>query len=409
MSSDDKDLKIARLRSGINDLVALLALSGTWFNTQTADIGSTLSEALLATLALDFVYIVLKAGERGLASEFIQVRAELAQNAGLASEARLAIGETASQWPSQSRQRLFGQEMSTAVVRLGLAQDFGFIAAGAACNDFPDQLDKLLLNVAGNQVVLALQEAQLLGKERNRISELDQRIAHIARVLSVGELTASITHEVNQPLSGIIANASTCLRLLAVEPPDIEGATRTAKRTIRDANRASKVIERLRSLFRNSKFTLEAIDLNEVAEEVIALTFQNLQGRGLAIQSRFDLSLPPIRGDRVQLQQVILNLVLNAADAMEGGEAWPRDIVVESGFGPADSGQLTVRDKGRGLRAEDLTKVFEAFYTTKPDGMGIGLSVSKSILDRHNGRLWAEPNDEGQGAAFSFCVPFDEP
>jgi signal transduction histidine kinase len=236
------------------------------------------------------------------------------------------------------------------------------------------------------------------------LDKVRSELAHVARVMSLGQLTASIAHEVSQPLSGIITNASTCLRMLALEPPDIEGALKTAQRTLRDGNRASEVLARLRALFRKKDAALEAVDLNEAAEEVVALSAQDLQRRGIAIQTVLDGTLPRIEGDRVQLQQVILNLVLNAADAMDGIEDRPRRIVVETGAGSPEPVRLTVRDTGQGLPDGDAARVFDAFYTTKADGMGIGLSVSRSIIDRHGGRLWAGPND-GPGAAFSFALP----
>jgi PAS domain S-box-containing protein len=229
-------------------------------------------------------------------------------------------------------------------------------------------------------------------------------LAHVTRVMSLGALTASIAHEVNQPLAGIITNASTCLRMLAEEPPNVGGAVETARRTIRDGNRAAEVIKRLRALFRRQEFVAEALDLNEATQEVITLSAQDLQRRGLSVQPKFDEALPPVSGDRVQLQQVILNLVLNAADAMDDVEGRPRQIVVETGRTATGLAKLTVRDTGRGIAPDDLGKVFEAFYTTKADGMGIGLAVSRSIIERHEGRLWACSGD-GPGTAVSFSVP----
>jgi len=244
---------------------------------------------------------------------------------------------------------------------------------------------------------------------RRRLAEdsldrLRSELAHVTRTMSLGQLAASITHEVNQPLSGIITNASTCLRMLAADPPDIEGAIKTAQRTIRDGNRASEVTRRLRGLFRKQDFVPEPFDLNDAAQEVIAICAHDLQRRRIAMSVQLDSALPPVRGDRVQLQQVILNLVLNAADAMDGVEDRPRQIVVETAKAAPGLAQMTVRDTGRGVATEDLGKIFEAFYTTKADGMGIGLSVSRSIIERHEGKLSASAN-EGPGTNFFFSVP----
>jgi len=229
-------------------------------------------------------------------------------------------------------------------------------------------------------------------------------LAHVARVTALNTLTASIAHEVNQPLSGIITNASTCRRMLDGDPPNIEGARETARRIIRDGNRASDVITRLRALFSKKEFTLEPLDLNEATREVIALSLSDLQRNRVVLQSNLAENLPPVMGDRVQLQQVILNLLRNGADAMTSVEGRPRELLIRTERNENDQVQLTVKDVGEGFPPETAKRLFEAFYTTKTDGMGIGLSVSRSIIERHRGRLWAEPN-AGPGATFSFSVP----
>ncbi len=229
-------------------------------------------------------------------------------------------------------------------------------------------------------------------------------LAHVTRVTSLGVLTASIAHEVNQPLSGIITNAGTCLRMLAADPPNVEGARETAKRTIRDGNRASELIMRLRALFSRKESTTEPVDLNEATQEVIALSLSELQRNRVILRPEFADDLPVVTGDRVQLQQVILNLLRNASDAMSAVNDRPRQLQIRTERGTDDQVRLTVRDAGVGLDPHAMDRLFEAFYTTKNDGMGIGLSVSRSIIERHHGRLWAEPND-GPGATFSFSIP----
>jgi signal transduction histidine kinase len=217
-------------------------------------------------------------------------------------------------------------------------------------------------------------------------------------------LTASMAHEVNQPLSGIITNASTCLRMLDVDPPNLDGARETARRTIRDGNRASDVITRLRALFSHKEFTLEPLDLNEATREVIALSLSELQRDRVVVQSELADDLPPVKGDRVQLQQVILNLLRNASDAMAGVDDRARQLTIRTELDEEDRVRLSVQDVGVGLDPQSMDKLFVAFNTTKTDGMGIGLSVSRSIIESHHGRLWAEAN-EGPGATFSFCFP----
>ena len=226
----------------------------------------------------------------------------------------------------------------------------------------------------------------------------------MARVTSLGALTASIAHEVNQPLSGIITNASTCLRMLDAEPPNVDGARETARRTIRDGHRASDVIKRLRALFSKRDAAAESVDLNEATREVIALSLSELQRGGVILRTELSHDLPAVLGDRVQLQQVILNLLLNASDAMGGVEDRPRELVIRTGQDEGDGVRLSVQDAGVGFDPQDVGRLFEAFYTTKSGGMGIGLSVSRSIIESHHGRLWAAPND-GPGATLSFSIP----
>jgi signal transduction histidine kinase len=217
-------------------------------------------------------------------------------------------------------------------------------------------------------------------------------------------LTASIAHEVNQPLSGIITNAGTCLRMLDAEPPDVEGARETARRTIRDGNRASDVITRLRALFSTEQLTLEVLDVNEVTREVIALSVSDLQRNRVVVLTELAEDLPPVTGDRIQLQEVVLNLLRNASDAMVNVHDRPRQVLIRTELDDGDRVRVSVRDAGVGVDPQSMSKLLDAFYTTKSDGMGIGLSVSRSIIQRHDGRLWAEPND-GPGATFSFSVP----
>ena len=244
--------------------------------------------------------------------------------------------------------------------------------------------------------------------ERKRAEEALQRaqsdLAHVARVTTMGVFAASIAHEVNQPLSGIITNAGTCLRMLAADPPNVDGARETIVRTIRDGNRASEVIRRLRAFFSKKDIAVEPVDLNEAGREVIALSSIELQRRQVILQADFAAGLPPVVGDRVQLQQVILNLLLNASEALSGVEDRPRRLTVKTEPDDGDHIRLSVQDVGVGLDPKGIDRLFEAFYTTKRDGMGIGLSVSRSIIERHQGRLWATPND-GPGATFSFVIP----
>lgn len=236
------------------------------------------------------------------------------------------------------------------------------------------------------------------------LNQARSELARVARVTALGALTASVAHEVNQPLSGIITNAGTCLRMLASDPPNIDGARETARRTIRDGNRASEVIARLRAMFANRHGHSESLDLNEAAREVVALSAHELQRSRVVLKLELADTLPLVSGDRVQLQQVILNLLLNASDAMSAVEDRPRKLTIKTDADEGDRVRLSVEDSGVGFKAQDADRLFEAFYTTKNGGMGIGLSVSRSIVERHHGRLSAAPN-KGPGATFSFSIP----
>lgn len=236
------------------------------------------------------------------------------------------------------------------------------------------------------------------------LEETRAELAHVARVATLGELTASIAHEVNQPLSGIMTNASTCLRLLAAQHPDLEEAAATARRTLRDAKRAAEVITRLRDLFKRGETAKEALDINEAIREVIALTRHQVEASRVVLRTELADGLPPVVGDRVQLQQVVLNLILNAAEAMSSVEGRHRELSVATLREGIDQVRVAVRDSGIGVDPKASERIFEAFYTNKRDGMGMGLSIARSIVESHGGRLWAMPN-EGPGATFMFTLP----
>lgn len=253
------------------------------------------------------------------------------------------------------------------------------------------------------QYIGALQDVTQRWLAEGALNKARTELAHVARVTALSALTASIAHEVNQPLSGIVTNAGTCLRMLDANPPNLEGARETARRTIRDGNRASEVITRLRALFSKESTTFESFDLNETAEEVIALSLSELRRNGVVLQLDLGADLPYVFGDRIQIQQVILNLLRNASDAMGAVSDRPKELLVKT---EREAGvvRLSVKDAGVGITPEIEEKLFEAFYTTKDDGMGIGLSVSHSIMESHQGRLWATRND-GPGSTFSFSMP----
>src|SRR3984885_2727213 len=211
-------------------------------------------------------------------------------------------------------------------------------------------------------------------RAEEELRDTQSKLAHMTRLMTIGQLTASIAHEVNQPLAGIITNANTCLRMLAADPPNVDGASETARRTIRDGNRMSEVITRLRALYSKKEAATEPMDLNEAARDVIALLLSELQRNSVVLRIELADDIPLVAGDRVQLQQVILNLLRNASDAMSGVYDRLRLLLIRTGRDEGDQVRLTVEDAGVGFDPQVADRLFKAFYTTKNNGMGIGLS-----------------------------------
>jgi signal transduction histidine kinase len=256
-----------------------------------------------------------------------------------------------------------------------------------------------------------------LGEEA--LQKAQAELAHVTRVTTLGELTASIAHEINQPLAAIVGNASAGLRWLSGDSPNIDEAREAIGRIVRDGNRASDVISKMRALFKKAPMTREHFDINEAIEEVVALTHAAAQRSRVLVRTRLNGNLPPILGDRVQLQQVMLNLLVNAMEAMSGMEEGQRELLVSTKkiigikrppsaigllAGESSYVSVAVRDSGPGLLSGSLAQLFTAFYTTKPHGLGMGLAVSRSIIEAHGGRLEAFPNDD-HGATFQFTLP----
>jgi PAS domain S-box-containing protein len=276
----------------------------------------------------------------------------------------------------------------------------------------PDQSIKYLHAVARAtrdqdgqlEYIAAIQDVTVRRLAEEARDKARSELANVAKVMSLGTLAASIAHEINQPLSGIVTNASTCQRMLGAVPPNIDGALETARRTIRDANRASDVITRLRALFDRKVTATESVDLNEATRAVIALSLSGLERSEVAVRAELADNLAPVTGDRIQLQQVILNLLRNAADAMSVIDDRPRELLIRTERDEGNQVRLSVKDSGIGFDPQAAGRLFEAFYTTKTDGMGMGLSISRSIIEAHQGRLWATAND-GPGSTFSFAIP----
>src|SRR5829696_231430 len=254
-----------------------------------------------------------------------------------------------------------------------------------------------------NDITERKQAESRLRRSEATLAEAQADLAHVSRVTTLGEMAASIAHEVDQPLSGVVINANACLRFLQRESPDL-GEVRDGLQAIaRDGRRASDVIARIRALARRTATDKEPLDINEVIREVVALAEGEAQRTRARFRTDLGPDLPQVLADRVQLQQVVLNLILNGLEAMHGIEDRSRDLIIRTRRETADRVEVAVQDSGAGIDPQQSSRMFDAFYTTKPHGMGMGLSISRTIVEQHGGRLWAVPND-GPGTTFRFTV-----
>jgi signal transduction histidine kinase len=275
-------------------------------------------------------------------------------------------------------------------------------------NQTAREVERLLTNIREREHVEDALREQLTERKRaeEALREAQAELAHVTRVTILGELAASIAHEINQPLAAVITNGSACLRWLAGATPNLDEAREAVARIIRDGNRASDVIGRIRTLVRKSRTEQVRLDINEVIQEVVGLIQTEIQKNGVVLRMQLAADLPRVLGDRVQLQQVILNLVMNGIEAMSAVTDRSRDLLLRSYQYESDKVLIAVQDSGIGLQPGSLDHLFEAFFTTKPKGMGMGLAISRSIIEAHGGRLWAVPND-GPGVTFEFALPVE--
>jgi signal transduction histidine kinase len=251
-------------------------------------------------------------------------------------------------------------------------------------------------------VMVDITDRKRAEQERERLHQLEADFARINRVTTLGELTASLAHEINQPIGAAAANASACVRWLSASTPNIEEARSAARRIVNDANRAAEIIQRIRLLFKKGAPRQEPVDINEVMTEIVALARAEASRCGVSIRRDLARGLPPVHGDRVQLQQVVMNLVMNGIDAMKGVDG-SRELTLTSRLDGDDRVTVSVGDTGIGLPPES-ERIFDAFFTTKPHGTGMGLAISRTIVESHGGRLSASSNS-GRGAVFQFTLP----
>lgn len=299
------------------------------------------------------------------------------------------------------------------LVTVGIAQPSETECAGSDGGRVPVLMGAALFDgppAEGVAFVVDLREqkqAQRLARERDRqYHESQVELAHANRVATMGHLTASIVHEVNQPLTGVITNANLASRLLGRETPNIENAQTALSRIVRDGNRAAEVLSRIRGLIKKAPPQADRLSINDLVLETVALTHSEVVKSKVVLETRLDENLHLIQGDRVQLQQVILNLIMNALDAITGVEAERREILVSTRNTEAATVHVAVQDSGPGIATEKMDRIFDAFYTTKTTGMGMGLSICRSIIEAHGGKLWAGAAAPS-GAVVQFTVPAD--
>jgi C4-dicarboxylate-specific signal transduction histidine kinase len=249
-------------------------------------------------------------------------------------------------------------------------------------------------------------ESALREAERRNL-DAQMQLAHANRIATMGQLAASIAHEVNQPIGATLVNAGTALRWLAASPPKLESVSQCLDRIVNDSKRGAVIIDRIRDLVKNTPAQKESLAINEVVLGVIELTSNEISDRRVSVQKRLTDGLPAILGDKVQLQQVVLNLIMNAVEAMSEIREGSRELLISSGRTEAGSVLVKISDSGPGLPSGNSERIFQAFYTTKTSGLGMGLSICRSIVEAHAGRLWAMPN-EPHGAVFCMALPVGE-
>jgi signal transduction histidine kinase len=264
-----------------------------------------------------------------------------------------------------------------------------------------------VLKVLASQAAISLENSHLYGdlqEQEAKIRTVQAELAHVSRVTTLGQFTASIAHEVNQPIAAARNNARAGLNFLDRRPPDLAEVREALDCIVGDTDRAADIIDRIRDHIKKAPPKKEHFDLNEAIDEVVVLARSAISKNGVSVQTPRAERVLPVEGDRVQLQQVVLNLILNAVEAMGSVQEGPRELSISTEQTQANGVLVAARDSGPGIDPENIERVFEAFYTTKSSGVGMGLSICRSIIDAHGGRLWAEPN-EPRGAVFQFTLP----
>jgi C4-dicarboxylate-specific signal transduction histidine kinase len=382
-----------------------------WIGANPEQIANSLAQLSVSILDVEFAWVtlsepavnVLQAHNRATETQFVP---RTPRSDWVKPNARFATD-------AQFQRQMYG-------VSVPIGREPGSVLVALCCrSEFPTETENLLLRVAANQASVAIQrwrteqslksemerrEALEAREREQQYREIQRELAHANRVATMGQLTASIAHEVKQPIAATVFNAGAARRFLSAQPVDLDQVRQILDKIVRDGNRAGEVIDRIRALIKKAPSRKELLEINSAIREVLELTRGEVVTNGVSLQAQFADDLPLIQGDRVELQQVMLNLIINSIEAMSGMTEGSRELLI--GTGKAESGGVlvAVRDSGPGLGPGTLDRVFDAFYTTKPSGMGMGLSICRSIIEAHGGRLWAIASVP-RGATFQFTLP----
>ena len=415
-----------RLRAALRDLVALSTIPAWWIGIEPRMIAVGLADILVGSLGFDFAFVRLLDPTGG---EAIDVTSGCATTEFLDwLQAKLSTLDESLR--KQIIPNVVGfdarlKSLRGITIPIGLNAYAGLVAVGCERSDFPTETDRLLLTVAANHAATAFRSANLILERRRaeeevrkardelemrvmeRTTELQRTMAeltHLNRVATAGVLSASIAHEINQPLTGIVITASAARRWLALREPSIAEARAALDQIESDGHRAGEIVASLRGMFKKETQARKPIDINEQIFTVLAIVRHELQEHGVELRTELDGSLPALEGDGTQLQQVVLNLVMNAIEAMQS--AAPRILSIRSCVSKQNFVHVAVEDTGTGIDPSNHNHIFNPMFTTKERGMGIGLSICRSIIESHNGRIWVTPGID-KGSIFQFELPMN--
>ena len=413
-----------RLRAALRDLVALSTIPAGWIGIEPRTIAAGLADILAGSLCFDFAFVRLLDRTGG---ETIDVTSGCATREFLDwLQAQLSTLDESLR--KQIIPNVVGfdeglKSLRGIVIPIGFNAYAGLVAVGCERSDFPTETDRMLLTVAANHAATAFQSANLIHERRRaeeevrkardelemkvmeRTAELQRTMAeltHMNRVATAGVLSASIAHEINQPLTGIVISANAARRWLALREPSIEEARDALSQIENDGHRAGEIITSLRGMFKKETQATSPIDINKLIFTVLPIVRHELQNHGVELRIELDESLPALEGDRVQLQQVVLNLVMNAIEAMQS--VTPRVLSIRSCVSKPNFVHVAVEDTGTGIDPSNHDHIFNPMFTTKDRGMGIGLSICHSIIEKHNGRIWVTRGID-KGSIFQFELP----